>query len=100
MATINSDSCDANINRCRTISVMNYIVEYKQADGTSKKLTFKSYADALRSANILVSADGSVKGHDPVSHVQVTTPYGLKEYIRNHPEGQDQLGSGQSHPAK
>ena len=70
---------------------MNYIVEYKQADGSSKKLTFMSYADALRSANILVSADGSVKGHDPVSNVQLTTPYGLTEYIRNHPEGQDQL---------
>ena len=69
---------------------MNYTVEYQQADGTSKKLTFKSYNDALRSARVLV------KGHIKVSHVQLSTPYGLKEYIRNHPDGQDQLGVYQS----
>ena len=75
---------------------MNYIIEYQQADGTSKKLEFKSYNDALSSARVLV------KGHHPVSHVQLSTPYGLKEYIKNHPEGQDQLINqpGQSQPAK
>ena len=76
---------------------MDYTITYNQADGTSKKLTFKSYNDALSSARVLV------KGHHPVSHVQLSTPYGLKEYIKNHPEGQDQLTDtnlDQSQPAK
>jgi hypothetical protein len=69
---------------------MDYIVEYRH-NGTPQKLVYQSYNDALRSARVLLKPFNLTA----ISHVQLSTPYGLKEYIKNHPDDQDQLTKNQ-----
>jgi hypothetical protein len=61
---------------------MDYIVEYRH-NGIPQKLVYQSYNDALRSARVLLKKFNLTA----ISHVQLSTPYGLKEYIKNHPGG-------------
>ena len=117
MATINSDSCDANINRFRTISIMNYIVRYRPSNGTPvplKSLVFKSPIVAVHTAKRKIrlgvsdvslsvgypgvwdNAKDIMNIKDDYSNIWKMNPidwgYPADHNTRpNHPEGQDQL---------